>query len=320
MKQDEGSRLVTRVITCYRQWDFVRHWLPDDSLFQPHVSWILVNDDPADPPPEDVRQLLNARGIQLLTPLFNQGVSGARNFGLGSVRTSWVEFVDGDDWPLPLAEAPLREHAGTALLIYEFVLHTLNDGRREPVKEWPFNEANTDDVRFVFARDSRIQCRAAVSIWNREALISLGGFDPRFDGVEDLHLAWKIERTGFAYDFVPEAKQSYYWCNPAQSAVEWRKQSQLRLYLLLKQHSTPEKFEAFDRLLVKYSSSMVDVGMAVLENLTREQGRNPSIAPRLVGAVRAIFWQSRRLLGATLGGMPLVFRVKESVKTLIGRL
>lgn len=319
MSQPSDSILITRVVTCFQQWDFIRLWLPDDSLFQPHVRWLLVNDDPNCPPPGDLQQQFSARRIELHTPLFNRGISGARNFGLQLIDTKWVEFVDGDDWPLPVSEAPLREHSGKSLLIYRFILHTLDGGARKEVKDWPFNSSNTDDVRFVFTRDERLQGRAAVSVWDRQSLVDLGGFDPRYDGIEDLHLAWKVDRTGLPFDFVPEAKQSYYWCNPAQAAVEWRKQGQLRFYLLLREHGAPGNFEALDRLSVKYAASMAQVGINVLESLTREHARNPSIAPGIAEAARGFFWQSRRILNATLRGMPLAFRVKEAVKTLIGR-
>ncbi len=95
MNQD----LISVVIPCYRQ----AHLLPvcvQSCLDQtyPHVEIIVVDDGS----PDNVSKALQRFGSRIkLVRQKNQGLSSARNTGLGVANGRYVKFLDSDDWLLP---------------------------------------------------------------------------------------------------------------------------------------------------------------------------------------------------------------------------
>ncbi len=73
--------VVSRIVTCYGQWDFIKLWLDEDNLFVPEVEWLLMDDKPSEPPPAELLQRLKQRGIHYHKSDFNLGRSAQRNKG-----------------------------------------------------------------------------------------------------------------------------------------------------------------------------------------------------------------------------------------------
>jgi glycosyltransferase involved in cell wall biosynthesis len=158
------------------------------------VEWIVVNDAPDDPPQPEVAAMLCDLAARLVTPEFNRGRSGARNLGASEAAGRFCEHVDGDDMPLPLAPEVFQRLDPRADLVLF------------PVLEWD----GTGDVPLDGAAEPRtikpawstflpnlspVDVRPAGTIWQREFFLRLGGYDARFEGAEDLQLAWRADRS-----------------------------------------------------------------------------------------------------------------------------
>lgn len=206
--------LVSRIVTCHRQWAYLALWIGDDALFVPDIEWLVVNDAPSDAPPPELALELSRRGIRLLTPPTNLGRSRARNLGARESHGRWLDFIDGDDRPLPLATSGLAEH--TAGLI-EHPVRLARKGRDR------FElGASAPVVRPSFWRNllplyQPINVSPAAVLWSGGTFRQLQGFDARFDGAEDFHLVFRAMITGVALARHDTPKQCYF--APVQPAT-----------------------------------------------------------------------------------------------------
>ncbi len=200
--------LITRICTVYRQWPEVETWLGDDALFGPDIAWIFVNDAPDAPPSAALQQRLTQRGAQVVTMPRNSGRSLARNAGTAAATTEWVEHIDGDDRPLPfpLAELPV----GSAALVFFPVRHRGDASDRLPETEDSFEYHAPDRfLNLLFAPLQPMDWRPCSTLWRRSALQDLGGYDPRFEPSEDIHLAWRALQASLPAGHGRTAKQCY---------------------------------------------------------------------------------------------------------------
>lgn len=163
------------------------------------VAEILIVDD-ASPAP-----------IPVLTGAFtvrhhsNRGPGAARMTGLAQACTPFVAFVDTDvelppDWLLPLlahfedplvaAVAPrVASRRGSSLIErYETYRSPLDLG---------------SDAARVHSGSRVSYVPSAVLICRREALNSIGGFDPALRVGEDVDLVWRLTATGFRVRYEP---------------------------------------------------------------------------------------------------------------------
>jgi glycosyltransferase involved in cell wall biosynthesis len=199
--------VVSRIMTCYRQWSYLAQWIGDDSLYAPGTEWIIVNDAPADPPPPELTAIMAQRGIRLLTPSTNLGRSRARNLGARESSGHWLDFIDGDDHPLPLDTASLANV--TAGLIEHPVRmaqkgeHSFDQGRTAPIIRMSI-------WRSLLPRYQPINVTPAAVLWQREIFNRLDGFDARFDGAEDFHLVFRAMITGVELARHDSPKQCYF--------------------------------------------------------------------------------------------------------------
>jgi hypothetical protein len=199
---------ISRCVTIYGQWDYVPLWLDNLPLFSPDIEWILVNDHPGDLCPQPLRSTLEARGVLLVENEFNLGRSGARNRALALARGEWVEFVDGDDIPLPL-ELPAPALLATAgLLQFSNAFYRLDGALMIRLGE----DAEVDNVwqrLGLLTHLPPVNCRPACLVFRTELIRRVGGFDGRFDTCEDLHLVWKLDQLAPVVLSLPVAKQLY---------------------------------------------------------------------------------------------------------------
>ena len=198
---------VSRIVTCYKQWTFLGHWLKDDALFGPGVEWLVVNDAPGHAPPPDVSDLMARRGVRLLTVLSNMGRSRARNHGAREARGTWLDFVDGDDHPLPLDPATVLNRdcellAGPVRLA-DATRTPFADASRAPIEAF-------DNWADLLPRFAPINVAPSALLWRREYFLALDGYDARFDGGEDLQLAYRAMTHGARLERMPCPKQCYF--------------------------------------------------------------------------------------------------------------
>ena len=198
---------ASRIVTCFHQWDFLRQWVDDDALFPDDIEWGVVNDAPADPPPPALAARLAGRRFRVLTAGLNLGRSRARNFGAGQATGRWLDFIDGDDRPLPLARGPWAD-ADHGIVNFQVRLatagRTLFSGAvHAPVtarSQWaPLLPAYTP-----------VDVTPAALLWRRESFLALQGFDGRFEGAEDFHLVFCAMTTGVPLFREATPKQCYF--------------------------------------------------------------------------------------------------------------
>jgi hypothetical protein len=201
------SALLARHVTVYQQWSFIRRWAHDPSLREAGVEWFLHNDAPDDPCPPDLRDALARLGVQVSEGRFNLGRSGARNALARRSAAPFLEFIDGDDRPLPLGPnlGLLRPEVG--LVSFPIGTYRLKADREE---------LGMDEKSGGFACPGLFQHLVDVSplpatlIYARPLFDDCEGFDGRFDTIEDLHLLWKLDRLAPTLAFAPTPKQRYF--------------------------------------------------------------------------------------------------------------
>jgi glycosyltransferase involved in cell wall biosynthesis len=95
MSPNAGDALVSVIIPCYRQAQFLRTAI-DSVLMQtyPHIEIIVVNDGSDD----DTEAVAKSYGVKVqYLHRQNGGLSAARNTGIAQARGTYFKFLDADD-------------------------------------------------------------------------------------------------------------------------------------------------------------------------------------------------------------------------------
>lgn len=198
---------LTRVVTSYGQWGYIRRWIFDDRLLQSHVTWIFVNDKPDDIAPPDIRQRISSMGL-LIEPKANMGRCCARNLGVFNSTSEWIDIVDGDDIPFSVEDQFDRGHEFAGLIYFNVVHHRVDeDGRivKEQTVDW-----QPDPLCLLFKEVvGNWDVRPAATLWRRKVICDLGGYDRQFDYFEDFNLAIRAKIAGVKHSSTSAIKVSY---------------------------------------------------------------------------------------------------------------
>lgn len=191
--------LFSRIVTLYDQWHFL-DWMRNDALFRDDCEFILVDDASNQPMPADVGKLIRARGVRLITMPRNAGRCVARNTGAQVASGDYLDFIDGDDRPLPLVPDPVWASNQPDLIFFPFLVHGQGKSMQASFVRHPLLTA-------VDAPEGYLDPRPAAMLWHRKLFSELGGFDARWELAEDLEL---LLRTRSARrTFASQPKQSY---------------------------------------------------------------------------------------------------------------
>jgi len=215
-------------------------------------------------------QMVDERASSAAHPLRRVHVAeanraAARNAGIEAATGSVVAFVDDDVWlPPGFVAAHARAHGnGERLAVSGPILNV--ESYDERPKPSPFNYSNA------------FLCTCNVSV-PREALLSVSGFDARFNlyGWEDTELGLRLRRSGLRRAFAWDAF----------------------LY-----HIKPPKVETLDELARK-ASERAQMAALLLE---KDRGLRTKLA---TGAYAANLWRARVFSPASAA--PLYRRLAES--------
>ncbi len=307
------SSILTRIVTIHRQWSYLRRWIGSSDLFNDsRIAWIICNDAPDDPCPTDLRAELSARHVTLLEPAFNLGRSEARNQGARLATSPWLEFIDGDDIPLPVDAAWLADVSPDRLLHYPHQTYALKNDKIEvaPVLEPP--HPFFWDIGLI-RRLPIIHCRPACLIFPATTFHATGGFDGRYDTCEDLHLLWKLDHTQIEVVNGPAAKQLYRIDHQPSCDAEVIGFYTQRLLRLGARQATNTRLiaAAADRQALR----------AVRALLTDYEAGEQPTPPHREDArreTRDLLWRARRLYLARARPTAME-RMREATKLILGR-
>jgi glycosyltransferase involved in cell wall biosynthesis len=128
------------------------------------------------------------------------GVSASRNFGVSRSTGSWLAFLDADDWwpPTFLMQAAEQLRPGQALCYDNIIVDDppgIAPAYETPSTQtlhrralpWAQSTVERDNLWLMFDGAPLLK-----SIVHRTAFDAVGGFDTRFDGIEDFHFHVKL--------------------------------------------------------------------------------------------------------------------------------
>jgi len=184
------NRLVSIIIPCYNQGHFLGEAI-ESVLRQTyrHFEVIVVDDGSTDDTAEVAARYRQVRCIRQE----NEGVSAARNTGLGESRGRYVVFLDADDRLLPnaleLGVDCLRACPDCAF-VFGQRRYIETDGSPLPTSEQPCvdTEHYVALLRWCFMS-------VGAEIFRRSVLESVGGFNVALPASEDYELYLRIART-----------------------------------------------------------------------------------------------------------------------------
>src|ERR687898_2841653 len=189
-EQGTGAALVTVVIPCYNQAHFLGEAIESVlSQSYPNFEILVVDDGSTDDTSEVATRYPRVRCIRQE----NQGLSGARNTGIGHARGEYLVFLDADDRLLPEAlEAGGRElgaHPECAFV----------SGRCDNIG--PDGSPLPPPARLHVEGDHYLALLRRCYIWppavvmfRRWVFEAVGGFDTSLRGSEDYEMYLRVAR------------------------------------------------------------------------------------------------------------------------------
>lgn len=216
--QETGIELSVVVPTRNRV-DTLRVVLPAllDQTLAPERYEVIVADSMSDDGTAELIGDLASSAMPARLRHLPGGYSGraaARNAGIAAARAPVVLFTDADIIPArELLERHARDHrdAGasrTAFVGCELQVRSLDDYRAQrdrPETRKPLHPPSRRRLSWLYFLTGNASVR-------RDDLLSVGGFDESFTGYghEDLELGYRLERSGVAIRYDPDAVD-YHW-------------------------------------------------------------------------------------------------------------
>lgn len=172
----------------------------------PHWEIIVVDDGSTDGTLPLARDQAGSDPRITVLEQSHQGVSEARNLGLGRARYPWVLFLDADDWV-----EPTHLERMTSALMADPSLDAVHCGWSIATTEGKVIEKghcrSTGDLFHLLARHPAFIVHACVV--RRDLVRSVGGFDPAYSRIQDWVMWQRIARTGCRFGRVAESLAGY---------------------------------------------------------------------------------------------------------------
>lgn len=145
------------------------------------------------------------RNVKLIEAMKNTGIPSNCNRGLHATSGEWIKFIAGDDI---LLDDCISIHIDAARKFHKekfFVsgVYQLHDNVIDRVLMPPkrFLKKDSDSQRRYFLKYFSY-ILAPSTFFEREALLSLGGFNERYPGIEDFPLYLKIVKCGYRFQLI----------------------------------------------------------------------------------------------------------------------
>ncbi len=236
-----GLPFISVVVCSYNGSATIRDTL--DALTKLNYSSyevIVVNDGSTDNLEEIVKQYPFT-----LFSTTNQGLSNARNTGMRNASGEIIAYIDDDaypdpDWLLYLAYA--YAHSDFAGIGGPNIAPKENGFIARCVANAPGGPVHvllTDEIA-----EHIPGCNMS---FKREALLSIGGFDPVFRAAgDDVDVCWRLQNAGYVIGFHPSAVVWHHRRNSLKAY--WKQQKGYGKAEALLENKWPEKYNAFGHL------------------------------------------------------------------------
>lgn len=188
---------LSRIITIFNQWHYL-DWLDDEALYTAETEYIVVDDCSDQALPNELAARFQSRHITFHRLPRNSGRCAARNTGAQLARGEFLDFIDGDDRPLPMAYDPAW--ADAEVVFFSVTARGAEADIRRSLAVHPLLPAPDGP-------DGHLDPRPAAVLWRRTTFARLGGFDPRYETAEDMELVFRACNLARAFCSTP--KQSY---------------------------------------------------------------------------------------------------------------
>ncbi len=138
------------------------------------------------------------------------GSNPARNLGLLHTTSTWIQFLDADDYLLPdkieQQLSSLTQRPAPADLIYSPSLMVLGDRQPAAASPVPFRPEDDDPVK-AFLCNRGFQTGAV--LWRRSAVLAIGGWKEDFPRCQDYEIVCRAFQAGLAMHWCPHAGAAY---------------------------------------------------------------------------------------------------------------
>jgi len=197
--------LLSIVVVAYREAGLVNRALASaEAQLDDRVELLLVKNQSDCEATIAACRAAEGRGLTVLWPPSNRGLSHARNLGVRRARGRWVCFLDGDDEFPPGALARILEgaasHPQADFLFGDYEIQNAETG-----------ESTTYDAASLSLGDGRLDASRAIFRWmlsghgpvRRDVFLRHGGFRQRFSfGYQDVDLYFRMLMSGVDGRFI----------------------------------------------------------------------------------------------------------------------
>ena len=219
-----NSGLVSFVIPCYNQWQYIEDALK--SVFDqtyPHVECIVVDDASTEPVRYDV--LSKYPKVRFVQRSKNGGLSAARNTGISLASGGYIVPLDADDKVSPdFVSECLKRVYNTERYAYTDIQiwHNQGNGPAIPyeIPEW--------DAKILL----RKHIHACTILIKKDWIVQAGGYDEGMrDGYEDYEIVLRLIKRGHCGIKVPKDLFFYRWTPDSMRQRAQPKQKEIMKYI-----------------------------------------------------------------------------------------
>jgi glycosyltransferase involved in cell wall biosynthesis len=224
----ENQTLVSIVIPCYNDWQYVEQAV-NSALNQTYVNKeIIVVDDGSNPKTKEVLRQLESKITKLITQE-NQGVCVARNIGIEEAKGDLILVLDSDDYFEPeflaMAHSKILEDKNIGLITCWYNVVNFNEDLLYIAKP---TGAGANDV--LYFNNAMGSCLFKKEVWR-----AVGGYDLKMkNGYEDWEFNISVAVKGYDVHVLEHVLFNYRLKEYSRNTKAIEHQKEIRRYVFNK--------------------------------------------------------------------------------------